>query len=64
MNDISYSTDKNGFSYRAAGILVHDGNVLLQVHEGEYAFPGGGIMFGETAAETLLREFAEIKDSE
>ena len=59
MSDISYSTDKNGFSYRAAGILVHDGRVLLQMHDGEYAFPGGGVMFGETAAETLIREFTE-----
>ena len=59
MSDISYSTDKNGFSYRAAGILVHDDRVLLQMHEGEYAFPGGGVVFGETTAETLLREFSE-----
>lgn len=59
MREISYNTDENGFSYRAAGILVHDGKVLLQMHDGEYAFPGGGIAFGETAAETLIREFSE-----
>ena len=59
MSDISYNTSKNGFSYRAAGILVHDNRVLLQMHDGEYAFPGGGVAFGETAAETLIREFTE-----
>ena len=59
MKDISYSTNKNGFSYRAAGILVHNDRVLLQMHDCEYAFPGGGVMFGETTAETLIREFSE-----
>ena len=59
MSDISYNTDKNGFSYRSAGILVHDGRVLLQMHDGEYAFPGGSVAFGETTAETLIREFTE-----
>jgi len=59
VSDISYSTDKHGFSYRAAGILLHDGRVLLQMHDGEYAFPGSGVAFGETTAETLIREFAE-----
>lgn len=59
MVDISYNTDKNGFSYRAAGILVHEGRVLLQMHRGEYAFPGGSVAFGETTTETLIREFTE-----
>jgi ADP-ribose pyrophosphatase YjhB (NUDIX family) len=59
MSDISYNTNQNGFSYRSAGILVHDGRVLLQMHDGEYAFPGGSVAFGETTAETLIREFTE-----
>ena len=59
MKDISYNTNENGFSFRAAGILLYDGKVLLQMHDGEYAFPGGSVAFGETTAETLIREFTE-----
>jgi len=59
--DISYKRDGMGFSYRVAGIVVHNGCVLLQNTEREpgYALPGGGAAFGETNAETLSREFRE-----
>jgi len=59
--DITYTRDGMGFSYRIAGIVVHNGCVLLQNTEREpgYAFPGGGAAFGETSAETLAREFRE-----
>jgi ADP-ribose pyrophosphatase YjhB (NUDIX family) len=61
MKDISYSTEDYIFSYRAAGILVHENKVLLQKpnNSNDYAFPGGQIAFGETNAETLIREFRE-----
>jgi len=61
MRDISYSTDEYIFSYRPAGILVHENKALLQApkNTGEYAFPGGQAAFGETNAETLIREFRE-----
>ena len=61
MSDISYSTDEYIFSYRAAGILVHENKVLLQKpnNSNDYAFPGGQVAFGETNAETLIREFGE-----
>ena len=61
MRDISYSTDDYIFSYRAAGILIHDGKVLLQKpgNGDGYAFPGGQVAFGETNSETLIREFGE-----
>ena len=54
---------QNGFtfSYRVAGILVHDNKVLLQKpnNSNEYAFPGGQVIFGETTAEALIRRWRQ-----
>jgi len=49
------------FSYRVAGILVRDGNVLLQKPDNteEYALPGGHVIFGETAKDALIRRWRE-----
>lgn len=60
--DILFRTDTAVFSYRVAGICVHDGKVLLQTTTGEdrsFAFPGGHVAIGETNADTLKREFQE-----
>jgi len=59
--DILFHTAKQVFSYRVAGICVKDGRVLLQKPVGDtaFAFPGGHAEFGETNAETLVREFRE-----
>ena len=62
MGDILFKTDDWVFSYRVAGICVHDGKVLLQTTTGEdrsFAFPGGHVSFGETNKDTLAREFRE-----
>ena len=62
MADILFKTPEWVFSYRVAGICVHNGRVLLQTTTGEdssFAFPGGHVAFGETHAETLKREFRE-----
>ena len=62
MGDILFKTDEWVFSYRVAGICVQNGKVLLQTTTGEdrsFAFPGGHVTFGETNAETLVREFKE-----
>lgn len=62
MADILFKTEDAVFSYRVAGICVRDGKVLLQTTTGEdrsFAFPGGHVAFGETNAETLIREFQE-----
>ena len=56
---------KQHTSVRAYGILVHDGRVLLvrssspQISPPLWWLPGGGIDFGESPEETLLREFTE-----
>lgn len=49
------------FSYRVTGILVWSEKVLLQKSPEyeNYAAPGGHVLFGETAAEALEREFLE-----
>lgn len=62
MADILFKTEEAVFSYRVAGICVREGKVLLQTTTGEdrsFAFPGGHAAFGETNAETLIREFRE-----
>jgi 8-oxo-dGTP diphosphatase len=48
---------------RVAGILVKDGKILLVRHEKNgksyWLLPGGGVDFGESAGEALIREFKE-----
>ena len=61
MADILLHFDNHIFSYRVAGILIINGKVLLQApkNQDQYAFPGGHVAFGETNAETLIREWRE-----
>ena len=61
MKDILFKTEDYIFSYRVAGICIHNGKVLLHKAKGDegYAFPGGHVSFGETNSETLKREFME-----
>ena len=62
MADLLFKADEWVFSYRVAGICVRNGKVLLQTTTGEdrsFAFPGGHVAFGETNADTLIREFKE-----
>lgn len=59
--DILFRKENWVFSYRVAGICIQDGKVLLQkpTNDNAYAFPGGHVEFGETNAQTLIREFRE-----
>lgn len=43
MKDIFFKTEDYIFSYRVAGILIHNGKIILQrpVNGTGYAFPGG-----------------------
>ncbi len=61
MPDILYKTDNYVFSYRVTGLCIQNNKVLLQKPTGDtgFAFPGGHAEFGETNAETLIREFKE-----
>lgn len=61
MGDILFKTEDWVFSYRVAGICIHNGCVLLQTTKDDnfYAFPGGHVALGETNADTLIREFRE-----
>lgn len=53
----------NGYQFglRAAAIILHGDNVLLQraVHDDFWAMPGGRIEFQEAAIDTLKREMLE-----
>ena len=60
--DLLFKMEEGVFSYRVAGICVREDRVLLQTTTGEdrsFAFPGGYVAFGETNAQTLMREFKE-----
>jgi len=61
MSDIIFHRDNYIFDYRVAGILVHNGKVLLQSpkNTGEYDFIGGHVALGEATAETLARKWRE-----
>lgn len=61
MKDILFKKEDYVFSYRVAGICVRDGKVLLQTttDDSAFAFPGGHVAFGETNAQTLVREWKE-----
>ncbi|MBQ8642381.1 MAG: NUDIX domain-containing protein [Clostridia bacterium] len=61
MSDIFFRTPEYVFSCRTAGILIREGRVLLQKPDDDegYAVPGGHVAFGETNAETLIREYRE-----
>ena len=61
MQDIIFKTEDYVFSYRVAGILIHNERILLQkpINDDGYSFPGGHVAFGETSDVTLQREFKE-----
>lgn len=61
MRDIIFKTEEYVFSYRVAGLLVHNNRILLQrpINDNSFALPGGHVELGETNEETLIREFKE-----
>lgn len=61
MQDLIFKTPDFVFSYRIAGILIHNGKILLQkpLNDDGYSIPGGHVAFNETSDITLIREFKE-----
>lgn len=61
MSDIFFKTPESVFAYRVAGVLIHEGRILLQQLSGGegYAIPGGHVSLGEEGEAALIREFWE-----
>ncbi|KAB3530928.1 NUDIX domain-containing protein [Alkaliphilus pronyensis] len=59
--DWYFSNQDSICSFRSAGVLIRNNKILLQRDKGgaEYALPGGHVKIGETAAESLVREYKE-----
>lgn len=59
--DILFKQDDFIFSYRAAGILVHNNKILMQKSKNDdgYSFIGGHVSSCETSEEALKREYME-----
>ena len=59
--DLVFRQDDFIFSYRVAGILIHDNKILLQRPKNDvvYSIPGGHVSYGETSAQAFVREFFE-----
>ncbi len=58
---IAFDTEEGRFTYRAAGIALHNQHVLLQhaANGGAWFLPGGRVEMQESTQETLLREMRE-----
>jgi len=58
--DILFKEENFIFSYRVAGLLLHNGKILLQKPKDDgYAIIGGHVKAFETGEEALLREYKE-----
>lgn len=59
--DISFATPEGRFTCRVAGLVVHQGRLLvMKDHRTTYHYlPGGRISLMETSGEAILREFQE-----
>ena len=60
-HDLILRQDNTIFGYRSSGVLIQNGKILIQrgVNDTVYALPGGHVAFGETSAETIVREYKE-----
>lgn len=58
---IDFTDGDNRFFYRAVGVAIEDGYVLLhRMDDADYwILPGGRVEFGETSADALKREMQE-----
>ena len=58
---ITFEKNGNKFNFRAVGVIIHDGKVLVHRAEKDnfWALPGGRVEFQETSGEALVREMKE-----
>lgn len=59
--DWLFTGDEYICSFRSVGVLICNNKILVQrdVDGSVYALPGGHVIIGETAAESLVREYKE-----
>lgn len=58
-NQYSVSSDEMVWRPSAYAIVIKDNSILLTKQRGTFHLPGGGVEFGESFEETILRE---VKD--
>ncbi|WP_313893575.1 NUDIX domain-containing protein [Psychrobacillus sp.] len=64
--DISFKTPEGRFNYRVAGLLIHDGKLLIMQDENQpyYYVPGGRVMLHEKSVDAMKREVEEELSAE
>lgn len=52
------------FSFRVAGVMLHNDHLLVQrgIHDNYWALPGGRAEIGESSEQTIIREMQEELD--
>ena len=59
--DITIDVDEYKLNVRAAGVMIHNGKILLHrnINSDHYALIGGRVEIGENSADTVKREIKE-----
>jgi len=59
--DITIDVDNYKLNVRAAGIMIHNGKILVHrnINSDHYALIGGRVEIGESSADTVKREINE-----
>ena len=59
--DITIDVDDYKLNIRAAGVMIHNGKILLHrnINSDHYALIGGRVEIGENSADTIKREIKE-----
>lgn len=59
--DITIDVDNYKLNIRAAGIMIHNGKILVHknINSDHYALIGGRVEIGESSADTIKREIKE-----
>ena len=59
--DITIDVDNYKLNVRAAGVMIHNGKILVHrnINSDHYALIGGRVEIGENSADTIKREIKE-----